>query len=270
MSLATTEPLQCAQVERCEILRIFRTSWDVYHLSSRHAYRFYLGCLAILLTSGVALRMEAAFHGRRIISVVTALSTLRIGETSKAETLSRIPTLRPSEPDPHGGSRCDADECFSMGAGNGLPGRLLWKSGNNTLLRWWGLRYENLNVHANFTSGKVSYFSYLLYVSAPGVPQPMPPPPRDGELGLVVVGLSSRSIINSRVPNSTVAEHPPYRLTPARSTPSQSIGIALTPNAPAEVVRAAFDLKLGCLWSFGGCRRWNELLPAVQPLIRWH
>jgi hypothetical protein len=241
------------------------------HFSSRGAYRFYFFCFAILLISGVALRLEAVIYGRQITSVVTALSTLRVGETSEADALSRIPRLRPSATGPYGVPHCNGDECFSMFLGNGLPGRILWRTSNSTLsslLRWWGFRSEGLNVWVTFTSGKVSYFVYDLTVSAPGVPKSVPPPPTDGDLGAVVIGVSSQSSINRSLPNSAIEEHPPYVVTPARAVPSQSIGIVLTPNAPEEIVHGAFNLKLHCLWSFGGCRRWNQLLPAVQPLIR--
>ncbi len=59
--------------------------------------RVYLWCFVVVLTSGIALRVEAALYARRIVSVVRMLSTLRIGETSKAETLSRMPSLRPRD-----------------------------------------------------------------------------------------------------------------------------------------------------------------------------
>jgi hypothetical protein len=155
--------------------------------------------------------------------------------------------------------------------GNGLPGRLLWRTSNDPLshvLRWWGFRAESLGIYVNFTSGKVSYFSYHLMVSAPGVPPPLPPPPPDGKLGLVVIGLSSQRVINVRDPNSTAKLHPPYYLSSSQAVSSQSIGIGLTPDAPEEIVRGAFDLRLNCLWSFAGCRRWSELLPSIQPLMR--
>ena len=226
---------------------------------------------ALLLISGVALRVEAAIYGRQITSAVSALSTLRIGETSKAETLSRLPMLRPSATGPYRDSPCNADECFFMLVWNGLPGRILWGTGNSTLaalLRWWGFRFEDFHLRVTFTSGKVSDFTYSLMVSAPGVIQGVPPPPRDGEAGAVMIGFSSTKIINSGQPNSTEEQHLTYRILPARSAPSQGIAIALTPEAPEEIVRDAFELKLACLWSFGGCRRWNQLLPAVQPLIR--
>ncbi len=231
----------------------------------------FLWCFAVVVTSAIGLRVEAAIYASRIVSVVTALSTLRLGETSKAETLSRLPMLRISAIGPYRDSPCNADECFFMLVGNGLPGRILWRTRSSTLaslLRWWGFRFEDFNLQVTFTSGKVSDFNYRLMVSAPGVVQGVPPPPRDGEAGAVVIGLSSLRIIDSGDSNSTEKRRLPYRVLAARSDPSQGVSIALTPEAPEEIVRDAFDLKLDCLWSFGGCRRWNELLPAVQPLLR--
>jgi hypothetical protein len=238
-----------------------------HRLSSRAACRVYLWCFAVLFTSGLALRIEAAVYARQIASTVTELSTLRLGETSKADVLLRIPGLRPSASEPRDADHSSAEECLFASIRSGLPGRILSTSDNTTfnyLLRWWGFRFEGLDIAVNFTSGRVSYFSYRLTVSAPGVMKSVPPPPVDGELGAVVIGVSSQSTIDRTVPNSPMEEHPPYTLTPSRAVPSQSISIALTPNAPEELVRSTFDLKLHCLWSWGGCRRWNELLPGVK------
>ena len=230
-----------------------------------------LWCFAVLVISAIALRVEAAIYASRIVSVVTALSTLRLGETSKAETLRRIPALQPSKTRNHGVPYCDADECLSGSIGNGLPGRLLWKMWGfqsdflSDVLRWWGLRMEFLDVNVKFKSEKVSGFDYSLWVSAPGVPESIPYPPPDAELGMVVIGVSSLDVINRSVPNSNVEDHPPYAL---HAKTSQGIRIALTPDAPKEIERATSDLRLDCVWSFGGCRRWNQLRPAVQPLLR--
>jgi hypothetical protein len=223
---------------------------------------------AVAFTVAVALRVEAAVYARRIVSVVTALSTLQLPETTKAETLRRLPALRRSDPGPYGALHCPADECFESFIANGLPGRLLWGTGNEVqheVLRWWGFRAEGLDVYVYFTSGKVSYFAYHLILSAPGIPASIPPPPPDGKLGAVIIGVYTEPIINVRDRNSTVPVHPPYRF---NASSSQSIGIALTPDTPEEVVRAAFDLRLNCVWSLGGCRRWSQLLPPVEPLTR--
>ena len=241
-------------------------------LASHRAKRIYLWFFAVILTAGIALRVEAAIYAWRIVSVVTALSTLRLGETSKADTLRSIPALHLSKSGPYGAPVCDADECFSGTLGNGLPGRILWETRTEVLsevLRWLGFRAESLEVEVDFKSGKVSYLACRLMLSAPGaLPAGIPPPPPDGKLGAVIVGLSSQKMITVRDPNSRVETHPLYRISPARAVPSQSIGIALTPDAPDEVQHAAFDLRLNCVWSFGGCRRWSQLLPSVEPLTR--
>lgn len=245
------------------------TVWS--KLVSHRAKRIYLWFFAVVFAAAVALRLEAAIAASRIVSVVTALSTLRLGVTSEADTLQRIPALQPSQTGPYGAPRCDADECFSGFVENGLPGRVLWRTESEVLsdvLRCLGFRAEGLGIYVNFTSERVSYFGYHLMVSAPGVPASVPPPPPDGKLGAVVIGLGSEKMINVREPNSAIETHSPYRITPARAVPSQSIGIALTPDAPEEIVRGAFDLRLRCVWSFGGCRRWNQLLPSLEPLAR--
>lgn len=238
-------------------------------LVSHRAQRICLWFFAVVFTAGIALRVEAAIYARRIVSVVMALSTLRVGESSKADALSRIPDLRPSATGAYG--HCDADECSSIFIANGFPNRVLSRTRNSTLsalLRWLGFRCEGLDVRIAFTSKKLSYFVYRLEVSAPGVLKGIPPPPRDGEAGVVVIGVSSRSFIKRSAPNSAIEDHPLYVVTPARSAPSQGIGIVLTPNAPEEIVRGTFDLKLDCLWSFAGCHRWNELLPSLEPLAQ--
>lgn len=230
-------------------------------------YRFFLYCFTFLLISGLALRLEAAIRGRQITRIVAALSTLQIGETSRAETLSRIPGLKPSTTEVDGGPECNGDECFFMFVGNGFPERALSRTENRSLswlLRCWGFRSESVYVWAAFRSGKLSYYSYDLKVSAPGMPvKEIPPPPADGELGAVMIFVSSQGGINLNVPDSAEQEHPSYILRPGRDTPSQSIGIALTPSAPADLLHNAFDLHLQCLWSLGGCRRWNQLLPGL-------
>jgi hypothetical protein len=242
-------------------------------LASHRAKRICLWFFAVALTAAIA-RVESAIYARWIGSVVTALSTLRVGETSKADTLRRIPALRPSKSRPYGAPVCDADECFSGFIANGVPRRILlriWRTESDSLshvLRWWGFRFESLDVYVNFKSGKVSGFSYSLWVSALGIPKGVPPPPRDGEAGMVTIGVSSQRAITGGENKGTVETRPPYRIIPARAAPSQSIGIAVTPDTPDEIMVRAFDVRLNCIWSFRGCRRWDEILPSVEPLVR--
>lgn len=253
------------------IYRTFQDGRVWRHLGSGRAYRVYLCSLALLLVSGLALRIEAAIYGRQITSAVSALSTLRVGKTSKAETLLRLPMLTSSAIGPYRDFPCNAEECFLMSVHNGLPGKILLGTRSSilaSLLRWWGFRFEDFNAQVTFTAEKVSDFGYSFMVSAPGVIQGVPPPPRDGEDGAVVIGLSSLRVIDGGEPNSTEKRHVPYRVLPARGAPLTGVSIALTPDAPEEIVRNAYDLKLHCLWSFGGCRRWNQLLPGVQLVVQ--
>lgn len=234
---------------------------------TRRIVKIALYSFVVLLVSGLALRIESAIRGRQITRTVAALGALRVGETSKAETLSRIPGLKPSTTGPNGVPQCNADECFFVSGGNGFPGRILLDTYNKSvrdLLRWWGFRFEDVYVWVTFKSGKVSYFSYHLTVSSTGMVQSVPPPPSDGELGAVIVFVSSQEVIHRHVRDSAEQENPFYVVGPARDTPSQNVGITLTPKAPEELRRNAFDLKLQCLWSFGGCRRWDQILPGVH------
>ena len=78
----------------------------------------FLWCFAVVVTSAIALRVEAAIYASRIVSVVTALSTLRLGETSRPRYAAdtNLTTLQ------CGAIRrasLDADECFSGLVGNG-------------------------------------------------------------------------------------------------------------------------------------------------------
>ena len=105
-------------------------------LASHRAKRIYLVLFAVVLTAAIALRVEAAIYARRIVSVVTALSTLRLGETSKADTLRGIPALRPFKSGAYGAPVCDADECFSGFIANGMLGRILlriWRTESDSL-----------------------------------------------------------------------------------------------------------------------------------------
>jgi hypothetical protein len=104
--LITAVQDECGQRENA-----VRTVWS--KLVSHRARRMHLWCFAVVFTAAIALRVEAAIFASRIVSVVNTLSTLRLGETSKAEALRRMPTLRPSETGPYGAPRCNADECFS-------------------------------------------------------------------------------------------------------------------------------------------------------------
>jgi hypothetical protein len=242
-------------------------TWFWRPLWSRRALRLYLWGLAIIVLSGVALRVEAALFEMRALSLVSALSSLQVGTSSKAEALSRIPSLRSDGTGPYGAPRCGADECVSAGIPNSSLSDALFlrvaRMGNRPLysvLSWWGFRFWVLSVYLNFSSGKVSYLSYHLVVSSPHL--------GDAGVGVVVVEVQSREHITESNPSLSAAAGPGYRLSTSRKQPAQSVGIDLTPAVRRELVSQAFDLKLRCLWSLAGCRTWNQLVPAAEGLSR--
>ena len=218
----------------------------------------------IVIVLSIFLRLQAAVFARKASSIVSGLSTLRVGTTTRAEALSRIPTLKASGMGPYGAPLCNADECAETGIPNSalsdavlLP---IARTGNRTLvsiLSWLGFRDWSLDTYVNFSSGKVSYLSYHMMVYTAHFEEL-------GNPDVVMVEVSSKAHADAKDSASSPNDEDPFHVSPSRRSPSQSVGITFTPDAPSGLVTRAFDLKLRCLWSFAGCRTWNQLLPAVE------
>jgi hypothetical protein len=231
------------------------------HLRARRALCL-LSCVsAIIVIPTIALRVQALLFQKRVLSVVSAMSDLRVGTSSEAEAFSRIPMLKADGMGPYGAPVCDADACVSTGIPySSLSDAVLTRAkrtGNQTLLSvlsWWGFRLWSLDAYVNFSSGKVSYLSYHLMVSTPHLDPP----------DAIVVEVTSPEHAGARYPVLNAPENAAFRVTTARRWPAQSVGVDFSPEAPGVLIGHAFDLKLRCLWSFGGCRTWNQLLPALS------
>jgi hypothetical protein len=234
-------------------------TWLWRHISSRWACRIYLWGLAIIVTPAVALRVQAFLFERQAIRIASGLSSLRIGATSKAEALSRIPGLAVVNKE----FLCSADECFSVGIPNsGISNWTLLRAseaGHGTLfsvLSWWGVRYWSLDARVNFNSGRVSDFGYRLMLSAPHA-YPVP--------GGSVVEVSSRKKFADRWQlDWNLDESPEYQVYHYFKWPLLNTGVYFTRNAPVDLVRHAFDLHLRCVWSVAGCETANQLLPEAE------
>jgi hypothetical protein len=232
------------------------TTWILKKLTGRFARWFYLSCLVIALVPAILLRIEAAVFANRTSRVMSALSELQVGISSKAEVLSRIPALKPTS-GPYSAPQCDADECLSSGISNLKLSNNVMSTvggiGNRTLfsaLNVLGFRPSFLDVYVNVAAGRVSLVSYQLLVSTPQLNDPP-----------VVIAVNSRDHIPARFVGD---ESPTYKVHRSWREPSRSIGIILTPAAPDELKRNAFAPRLGCLWSLTGCRTWHQLLPDVK------
>jgi len=240
------------------------TSWLWRKLRSRPARRAYIWALATLIVPAIALRIQAFVFEARVLSMTHALSNLRVGVSSKADALAQIRTLRTSQPDQYGGSRCGTEECLSTGiTTSGFMDsvlRTIGRTQNRSLFRilsWWGIRGGYLDVHADFTSGKVSSLRYLLMVTTSRLEQPEE---------VVVVAVSSVQHIAATQRGFVAEDSRAYSIDTARKSPTQSVGIRLTAQAPIEIVRPAFDPRLACLWSITGCQTWHEILPSLERL----
>jgi hypothetical protein len=236
-------------------------SWVLRQLSSRCACRLYLCGLAIITVPAVLFRVEAALFARQTLSMVSALSNLRVGESSRSEALSLIPSLTPLS-GPDGASACEADECLS----SGIPISAFVEpvvstvagTGNRTLystLSILGARVGALDINVNVRAGKVSSFSYRLVLA----------PPQLNDVDLVV----SVAFVD-RIPAGYMGDKSlPYKLYASYRAPFRSIHISLAPSAPESIKESAFGLKIGCLISLTGCRTWHQLLPAVEKVNRY-
>src|SRR5450755_4234847 len=143
--------------------------WCSGELTSRSARFLYVSVLTVMIVTALGLRIEAALFERRAFATVRALSTLRVGVTSKAEAMARMQAVGPVT-GPYGAPLCLADECLSTGIPNSRLSDAVFLpvTENRTLyslLTWWGFRFWSLSTDVSFTSGKVSRLSYRLGLS---------------------------------------------------------------------------------------------------------
>jgi hypothetical protein len=237
------------------------TTWLWRRLTSRPARLIYLGVIIIVIISPVALRVEAALFERRVLKVVSALSSLRIGVTPKAEVLSRMAGFKVNGRS-RGNARCEADECLSIELSSPkLSDWLLRKAGWSghynlySVLSWWGFRYRRFTAYVDLTSGKVSELGYGLNLSTSRV---------SDSFGLWV-GVSSKGDFVDLNLAADVDESPNYQVGHYfNRCPDLCMNVDFTRDASPELLRHAFGLKLHCIWSIAGCRTSNQLLPDAE------
>ena len=231
------------------------TRWLWRHIRSHWACRIYLVILAIILISAVLFRVEAAIFQQRVDALMASLSSLRIGETSKAEALSLIPGLAKSS-----GARgeCHAEECLSIEIqGSTISLWLLRLAGRthhelpSSLLNWWGVRYWSLLSDVDFTSDRVSHLSYGVWLSTRRAPA-------------LSATVSLKSQISDRRLSDEVDESPNYVVGHTSNWPDSNRQVSLTRDAPPELAKHAFDIQLRCLSSLAGCETAAQLLPEVE------
>lgn len=234
-------------------------AWLWRRVTSRWAVRIYLCCVAIIIVLAIELRAEALLFERHAVEIASGLSTLRIGTTSKSEALSRIPCLAvvSSKNKDYGRT---GDEYFSVEIPNTKFSRWTLEHVNDSaalvsLVHWLGVRYWAFSGYVNFSSDTVSSFGYRLVLSTPRA-YPMP--------GVLFVEASSRKAWDRGPLDSEVDESPDYEVSHYFKWPALQTDVHFKRNAPVELLRHAFDLRLRCLSSLNGCETANQVLPEAE------
>lgn len=234
-------------------------TWLWRRLTSRPARLIYLGVLVIVIVPAIGLRVEAALFERRILKVMSALSSLRIGVTPKDDVLSRMAEFDVNKRS-RGSSKCEADECLSIEVSSPkLSDWLLRKaswSGHYSLysvLSWWGFRERIFVAHVDLTSGQVSGLGYRLSLSTL----------RASNVDLGVWVSSKGDFVDLNLA-ADVDESPNYQVSHYFQCPDLCMNVYFTRDASPELLRHAFGLKLRCIWSIAGCRTSNQLLPDAE------
>jgi hypothetical protein len=206
--------------------------------------------------------MQDALFERRTLKVMSGLSSLRIGATTKTEVLSQTAGAK-VDGRFRGVRDCNADECLTITIPNSrLSDWLLLptaRTGHGTLfsvLSWLGLRYHTLEAHIDFVGSKVSRLDYQLILSTPDATYP----------GAIFINAHSNTSARryTGISGSVGDESPDYGVSHFPKWSTLRTDVYFTPDAPAELASHAFNLKLRCLWSFSGCRTANQLLPEAE------
>jgi hypothetical protein len=208
---------------------------------------------------------------RRVNRLLTALSSLKTGVTSRAEALSLLPELTFTRPADGLFDVCNprytdkAEECsyliIDSRATDGLFA-LINKVSDYTspyltddtylsVLKYWGFRYYRFIVRVQFREGKVSDFGYSLAISGRGY--------KSYELIHADVDCSKHL---SEIGQD---ESPHYRVIHPTPWAESSITVDFTSHALRELLQHAFHPQLKCMWlSFAGCKEANQVLPEAE------
>jgi hypothetical protein len=238
---------------------IFTRCWK--RLSSRRARIIYTGFAILIVVPAIGFRIHAALFERHADKLLSELSKLQVGITTKSQTLTRLPELHVQPANEKFG--CDGDDCYSAQIFSSFSNWALQKiihADSDVLysaLHLWGIRYWGLGIYVEFKSGTVFRFGYHLMIATPdrGIP------------GAVTVSASSNTHLTGLRIDPRDDESSNYQVRTSRKWPDSSLGITFIPGAENEFMRHAFDLHLGCLWSLRGCGKARDIAPdATQDL----
>lgn len=244
-------------------------------LNSR-AIKFTLVLLvSVLIFASISFRIESLLFQRRVNSLLSRMAQVRLDASSEQELVGLLPELRPltsngsNQVIQEGGEERGLHE-YSLADSNmeeaGFLVRVLWKlhllDSNSTirLLFLLGHRFHRLGASAYVRDREVVRVNYGLRLE-------------NGESHGLYDGIGiyfdyfSRSgwTQADRAFGRTFGDVSPYAEAVASNAPENVVHLAVTSDAPPDLVRAALEPQIKCLWKLGICRNTKQILPGIWP-----
>jgi len=240
--------------------------WVVRTLTGPWARRTYVAIVLFLLCLTAAARVHSYLAARKIQAVLHGLAEMRVDQTTEEQLLKTVPYLTQRERQWEVGGIVQPSfytEISTVSSESVRP--TLWFLGlgeiTNRFARWLGYRRMDFDAQVLVQDGKVSQVSYGL-TKGMGWPR------------AATYVVSARSVHGFWLPqgidfgvSSEQDESPQYRieqrLVPSLAGRDNGLNVTFTNDAPPEVTRRAFQLRLSCLWGLRGCGDAREIAPGL-------
>jgi hypothetical protein len=231
---------------------------------------FLISFTALLLLTMIGFRIDSLLFQRRVNLLLSRMAQLRLDNSSEEQLFSRLPELRPFQPEstkqPIRQGDLEQYAFIDTNMNHGLLVMTLWKlhmesDATFNCLFLLGHRLHRFDASAGLRDGKVVRVTYDLRME-------------NGEShGLYDgVGIHFRMLSpggwipgEDRAVGPTYKDVSPYAESVASNAPENAIDLTLASNAPTGLVRAAFDPRITCLWKLGICHNTKQILPGIWP-----
>ena len=247
---------------------LFPWTYAFLRFSAPRPARIAATCFCCALLAMMAFfRVESLLFQRRVASVLSRMTELRLDHTSEQEVRKLLPELKlvRSEDDQVGHDYEFKDSNME----GGILLVVLDHAGDHSLslvhvLNVLGHRFHLLVVSCRVQDQHVSAVHFWLLAESSG---------RTTYDDLVAVEVSgySHTGLQKRKWGESYEDISPYSVMRASNRPKTSLDVRFTDAASQDFVRAAFDARLNCLWNFSGCNSTQQLLPGVwSPRFKWN
>lgn len=225
---------------------------------------------SVLLLTMIAFRIDSLLFQRRVNSLLSRMARVRLDNPSEEQLLSLLPELHPFRPasakQPIRQGDPEQYAFIDTNVNHGLLVMTLWKlhMESDATFRWLfllGHRLHRFDASAYLRDGRVVRISYDLWME-------------NGESHSLYdgVGVHFRMLSRSgwilgedRAVAPTYNDVSPYAESVASNAPENVVDLALTSDAPPDLVRAALEPQISCLWKLGICQNTKQILPGIWP-----